>query len=268
MQAGAFDAALGAAGHGGGRAAGRAASAPGWTCCAAQIAFASGRGSDAPAAAAQGGQAARAARPRPGPRDLPDALDGGAVRRAPGRRRRPAGGLPRRPGPPAAGGPAAPVDLLLDGLALLVTDGPRRRGADAAAGACSAFAGADIAAEEGLRWGWLAQAAASALWDDEAWRAMLARQVQLARDAGALDAAAARRWPRWALRTRVDAATSPAAASLIAEADSGRRGDREPRSRPYAALMLAALRGDEAEAVRADRGHHRRRPRPRGRASR
>ena len=38
-----------------------------------------------------------------------------------------------------------------------------------------------------MRWGWLAQAAASVLWDDDAWRAMLVRQVRLARAAGALD---------------------------------------------------------------------------------
>ena len=35
---------------------------------------------------------------------------------------------------PPPGGRRVPLDLLLDGLALLVTDGPRRRGADAAAG--------------------------------------------------------------------------------------------------------------------------------------
>src|SRR4029077_13920646 len=49
------------------------------------------------------------------------------------------------------------------------------------------FASDGVSAEEELRWGWLAQAAASALWDDVPWRAMLLRQVQLARDVGALD---------------------------------------------------------------------------------
>ena len=73
---------------------------------------------------------------------------------------------------PASGHPLRPVDLVLDGLALLVIDGPA-----AAAGtlrqAANAFAGADIAVEDGLRWGWMAQAAASALWDDDVWRALL-----------------------------------------------------------------------------------------------
>jgi hypothetical protein len=40
---------------------------------------------------------------------------------------------------------------------------------------------------EELRWGWFAQAVASVLWDDGTWRAMLVRQVRLAREAGALD---------------------------------------------------------------------------------
>src|SRR5262249_14756705 len=106
---------------------------------------------------------------------------------------------------PAPGGAPRPVDLVLDGLARLVADGPAaaaptlRRGGggffrpDHAGrrgtreGAVDVFSGPDISAGDGLRWGWFAQAAASALWDLDAWRAMLVRQVQLARDAGALD---------------------------------------------------------------------------------
>jgi hypothetical protein len=67
-----------------------------------QIAFASGPGADA-----QGGQAARAAQPRPGASDLPERVGDGAVGRAPGGGRRSAGGLPRRPGP-SPGALAAP----------------------------------------------------------------------------------------------------------------------------------------------------------------
>ena len=74
---------------------------------------------------------------------------------------------------------------MLDGLALIVTDGPAAA-APALRRAVSAFAAADITAAEALRWGWLAQAAASALWDNDAWRALLVRQVRLAREAGAL----------------------------------------------------------------------------------
>ena len=78
------------------------------------------------------------------------------------------------------------VDLVLDGLALIVTDGPAAA-APALRTAVSAVADADITAAEILRWGWLAQVAASALWDHDAWRALLVRQVRLAREAGALD---------------------------------------------------------------------------------
>src|SRR6185437_7077197 len=73
--------------------------------------------------------------------------------------------------------PAEPrtVDLVLDGLAQIVTDGPMKA-APALRRAVSAVVAADITAEEAFRWGWLAQAAASALWDDDAWRTLLVRQ--------------------------------------------------------------------------------------------
>src|SRR6185437_2582903 len=87
-----------------------------------------------------------------------------------------------RSAPPPASAPRPP-DLLLDGLAMVVTDGlaaaePTLRRA------LRAFNDADMTKAEELRWGWFAQAAASALWDDDAWRAMLLRQVRLAREAG------------------------------------------------------------------------------------
>jgi hypothetical protein len=78
------------------------------------------------------------------------------------------------------------VDLVLDGLALIVTDGPAAA-APALKQAVRTFVDADIPEEDALRWGWLAQAAASALWDDDSWRTLLVRQVRLAREAGALD---------------------------------------------------------------------------------
>ena len=68
---------------------------------------------------------------------------------------KPAGRLPRRR-------PPRPVDLILDGLALLVTDSPAAA-APTLRHVVSAFAGSGISADEGLRWGWFAQAAASAL---------------------------------------------------------------------------------------------------------
>src|SRR5262249_58533838 len=61
---------------------------------------------------------------------------------------------PRSPEPPR------PHDLLLDGLALLISDG-HAAGASALKQAVRAFRSADIAAGDGLRWLWLAWYAAS-----------------------------------------------------------------------------------------------------------
>jgi hypothetical protein len=145
--------------------------------------------------------------------------------------------------PPPAHQPR-PTDLLLDGVALLVTDGPAAA-APVLRQATSSFAGAGIPVEELLRWGWMAREADYALWDDEGWRTT-ARQVQLARDAGALD-----QLPfllnQMALEAvyRGDFAT---AASLIAEADAVCDATGS-RIAPYAAVMLASLRGNQAEAA-------------------
>jgi DNA-binding CsgD family transcriptional regulator len=138
-----------------------------------------------------------------------------------------------------------PVDLVLDGLARLVTDGP-----DAAAPtlrrAVDVFSGPGISAADGLRWGWFAQAAASALWDLDAWHAMLVRQVRLARDVGALD-----QLPIMlgALGTaEVWSGDFAEATALIAEVDAV-CGATGTRAAPFAAMMLACFRGREAEAV-------------------
>jgi len=44
--------------------------------------------------------------------------------------------------------------------------------------------------DERLRWGWLATAASYAMWDNDGSRAISERQIQLARDAGALEVCA------------------------------------------------------------------------------
>ena len=143
--------------------------------------------------------------------------------------------------------PAEPrtVDLVLDGLALIVTDGPAAA-APALRRAVSAFVGADITVEEALRWGWLAQAAASALWDDDAWRTVLVRQVRLAREAGALDELPVM---LGALGTALLRSGDFAAVSaLIVEADAICEVTGS-RAAPFTAMMLASLQGRHAEAV-------------------
>ena len=138
-----------------------------------------------------------------------------------------------------------PVDLVLDGLALLVTDGPAAA-APTLRQAVSAFSGPGISVADELRWGWLAQGTASALWDDDAWRAMLVRQLPLARDAGALE-----RLPLLLASLGTAVAWSgdfTAAAALVAEADVVCEATGS-RAAPFTAMMLAALRGLESEAA-------------------
>jgi DNA-binding CsgD family transcriptional regulator len=145
---------------------------------------------------------------------------------------------------PAPAHQARPVDLLLDGLALLVTDGPTAA-APVLKQATSAFASADIPVAEVLRWGWMAREADKALWAYDGWR-VTARQVQLAREAGALD-----RLPLLLNQIALDAVYSgdlAAAISLIAEADTICEATGA-RVAPYAATMLASFRGREAEAA-------------------
>ena len=138
-----------------------------------------------------------------------------------------------------------PIDLVLDGLALVVTDGPAAA-APTLRRAITAFAGPGITAQQELRWGWLAQGTASALWDDDAWRTMLVRQLQLARDAGALE-----RLPLLLASLGTAVAWSgdfAAAAALVAEAEVVCEATGS-RAAPFTAMMLAALRGLESEAA-------------------
>jgi DNA-binding CsgD family transcriptional regulator len=143
--------------------------------------------------------------------------------------------LPPPPGPPR------PLDLLLDGLALLTIDGHA-----AATPTLQQAANAllDISVEDVLRWGWMATAASDAVWDNEDMLATAARALQLVRDAGALAqlpihlsaVALARAW----------IGDLAGAASLVAEIDSVVAATGS-RSVPGAALRLRALQGREAE---------------------
>ena len=147
--------------------------------------------------------------------------------------------LPPPPHPPR------PADLLLDGLTLLVTDGPAAA-APVLRQATSALADPEVPVAQRLRWSWMAPMAGASLWDYQGYN-LVEGPVQLAREVGALD-----RLPML-LNQTADAAVwrgdLAAAASLIAEADAvcEATGARIP---PYAALRLASFRGREDEAVR------------------
>ena len=138
------------------------------------------------------------------------------------------------------GGPPRPVDMLLDGLTRLVTDGPAAA-VPALRQAVNAFAAGDVSREEGLRWGWIA---ATVLWDENAGRAIMERQVRLARDAGALE-----QLPTGLVALAMSDAWRgdfTAAASLIAETDAVAEVTGS-RIAPYTHMFLASLQGNQAE---------------------
>jgi DNA-binding NarL/FixJ family response regulator len=135
-------------------------------------------------------------------------------------------------------------DLLLDGLAELITDG-RAAAAPTLRRAVSAFHGEDASAEKGLQWAVMASCAAVTLWDFDSWDTVISRQVDLARGAGALAQLAI------ALNGRgiVVAWSGAAAGAVIAEAQAVTEATGT-RIAPYGAMLLAALRGREADARR------------------
>ena len=139
-----------------------------------------------------------------------------------------------------------PLDLLLEGLARLVTEGPAAA-APAMRQAVSAFGSADIPVSDRLQFGPMAQGAAIALWNEEGQRAILIRQIQLARTVGALD-----QLPIDLVALAIDDAWRgdfADASSLIAECDAVCEATGGSSVAPFAAMFLGGLRGDEAKLV-------------------
>src|SRR6185312_4117590 len=143
--------------------------------------------------------------------------------------------------PPPAG-PPRPLDVFLDGLALLIAGG---RAAAAPTLRRAAAALADLPVDDVLRWGSVVAGASALAWDFEGMRAMSARQVQRARDARAIALL-----PRYlsqlgiALPWMGDFA---GAAALVGETDSVAAATGS-RIAPLTLLRLLALQGREAEA--------------------
>jgi len=146
---------------------------------------------------------------------------------------------------PAPAQPPRPLDLLLDGLALTVTDG-RLAAAPVLRQAASAFASPGAPFEERLRWAWLAELAPVLLWDEDGWRTTIVRQTQLAREVGALDQLPIDLTGQGMFVTW--SGDFPAAAALIAEGEAICEATGS-RLAPFVSMQLAALRGREAEAV-------------------
>jgi len=135
------------------------------------------------------------------------------------------------------------LDLLLDGLALLVTDGY------AAAGpllkrVVSRFRSDDTWRELHPDWLWIAGHVSRLMWDDESWEELSARHLQLCRDAGAVTPLLP------ALNQRMGwhglAGELPAADSLLGEAETVAEATGSVLA-PYGALAIVGWRGRERE---------------------
>ena len=220
-----------------------------------QIAFAARRGSDAPLLLLKAARELEAVDP---PLARATYLDALAAALYAGRLARGASilevaqavrGAPSFPQPPQVG------DLLLRGLALLITDGPSA-GAPVLKRALRLLRDEEIATEEGMRWGhpegvalWLAGGAAERIWDYEGWDALTARQIRVARDVGALTML------RLALNARAGALLFAGelrgAASLLEESGALVRATHGRINQyAFAPLVLAASRGREDEVER------------------
>jgi DNA-binding CsgD family transcriptional regulator len=140
--------------------------------------------------------------------------------------------------------PPRAVDLLLDGLAVRSTDGyeaaaPTLKRALSAARAEDARRAGDI-----LRM-WVTCRTAIEMWDDEALYALVAREIELARDTGALTELPIALF--FHAGSQLLAGDFPAAAAAIEEGHAITASTGNTRM-PGAAIVLATWRGDEAQA--------------------
>ena len=211
----------------------------------AQIAFTSRRGNDAPPLLLTAARRFDRLDPRLARETYLDALAAatfaGGLALGGGMREVAEAALGASPPP----GPARPPDLLLDGLALVISEG-HSAGAPVLRQAVNSFCKTNITREEGLHWLWLACHAAGILWDYPGWDVLSARQVTLAREAGSLTTLPI------AFNTRAGvhlfAGEFTESASMVAEADSVSEATGSSIA-PYGALALAVFRGREAEAA-------------------
>jgi DNA-binding CsgD family transcriptional regulator len=144
---------------------------------------------------------------------------------------------------PPAGAPRPP-DLLLDALAVLVTEG-RAQAAPLLRRAARVFTVDEVTPAERRRWSPAAVVAAVMVWDEECWRAIQARELQSCRAAGML--AQLLTWADASALLTAWRGDFGAAAALVAEAETiaAATGGRAP----FVGQLLAGFRGVEAEAV-------------------
>jgi DNA-binding CsgD family transcriptional regulator len=144
---------------------------------------------------------------------------------------------------PAAPQPPRAIDLLLDGLVTRFTEGysagvpPLRR-------ALEAFRDVEGLTARDVRWLWLACRLAQDLWDDELWHLLATRGVRVARDTGAINLLP--NAANYLAALNVHSGNFATAAALIDEVDAITQATGLAPLK-YAAVMLAASRGDQAQ---------------------
>ena len=148
------------------------------------------------------------------------------------------------PAPPEPG----KADLLLDGMAVLYTDG-YRASAPLLHRAVRAFGSEELSLDEAFRSAWLAAVAAVDLWDDVHWDVLSRRHLDVVRRAGALSLLPL------AITSRaiydIHAGNLAAAASLVGENEwVAEVTGGENTLTPLSAAWLAAVRGHEKDADR------------------
>lgn len=150
--------------------------------------------------------------------------------------------LPGAPQPPSA------PDLLLDGLAVLLTD-EYEAGTPLVQRAVRAFRSDDLVIADAIRWLFVACHSAHDVWDDESWDALSTRYVQLARGVGALAVPLLPIALSQRIGVHLHAGEFGAAASLVEELEAitEATGNAFP---PYGALVVAGWQGRAGEASR------------------
>ena len=146
--------------------------------------------------------------------------------------------------------PAGAVDVLLDAFAMRFTEG-HAAAAPALARVLELALALDVADDDVGRWFWLTGGSANSvvaleLWDPESWHALAARQVQVAREAGAL--AHLQSALDFQARTHLRLGELAAADPLIEEDRLIAEVTGNP-SVGAAATILAAWRGNETQAT-------------------
>ena len=138
-----------------------------------------------------------------------------------------------------------PRDLLLDGIATLVTEG-YTAGADVLKRAITACRNDRVPDADAWHWVVMAGDMAAVIWDDESWRALSERCAQLARELGALGTLPLALSMLANERLFAGDLTETEALAEEAQDISTAIGSRLPT---YGAIALAAWRGSEAKAA-------------------